>query len=57
MDLQEMQNMAFIPANGQIWLRTPPVVLQRILVLYSSTLWSAIASSRKALVLILSLGE
>jgi len=34
MDLQGMQIMVFIPSNGQIWLGTPPVVLQYIFVFF-----------------------
>ena len=42
-------NMVLTLRNGQIWLGIPPVVLQFIC--YSSTLWSAIAFSRKTFVL------
>jgi len=34
MDLQGTQNMVLTLGNGQIWLRTPPVVLQFILVFF-----------------------
>jgi len=55
MDLQGRQNMVLTLGNGQIWLGTPPVVLQFILVFF--ILWSAIASSRNTLVLIPTLGN
>jgi len=34
MDLQGMQSMVLILGNGQIWLGTPPIVLQFILVFF-----------------------
>jgi len=34
MDLQGMQSMVLTHGNGQIWLGTPPVVLQFILVFF-----------------------
>jgi len=34
MDLQGMQSMVLTLGNGQIWLGTPPVVLQFILVFF-----------------------
>jgi len=43
-----MKSMVLTPGKGQIWLGTPPVVLQFFLVLFH--LWSAIASSRKIFV-------
>jgi len=50
-----MLNMVLTLRNGPICLGIPPVVLQFIY--YPSTLWSAIAFSRKTFVLILSLGK
>jgi len=54
MDLQGMQSMVLTLGNGQIWLGTSPVALN--LFQYSSTL-SAVASSQKTFVLILTLGK
>jgi len=51
MDLQGIQSMVLTLGNGQIWLGTPPVVLQFILEFFH--MWSANASSRNTLVLIL----
>jgi len=34
MDLQGMQSMVFTFGNGHIWLETPPVALQYILVFF-----------------------
>jgi len=34
MDLQGMQSMVLTLGNGRIWLGTPPVVLQYILVFF-----------------------
>jgi len=53
MNLQGMQSMVLTLGDGPIWLETPPVALKFVLVFF--TLWSAIASSRKAFILILTL--
>jgi len=42
MDLQGMQSMVLTLGNGQIWLRTPPVVLQFILVSFHVVVYNCL---------------
>jgi len=56
MDLQEMQSVVLTLGNGQIWLETPPAVLQFILVFFHFVVCNCLFA-RKAFVLILTLGN
>jgi len=41
MDLQGFtRSVVLIPANGQIWIGTPPVVLQDIFVFFHFVVWN-----------------